>query len=416
MTRESTDDDTTVSGVTWTTLSLDELRAAYWEHVAPRLAADGFDPERAKPTHAWLREHGFRPLVYALRRYHDRSFGTFWREDLGLREASGYDWATDDERTRDALESYLDSQRERGGLSESSIRTLRYRLGRYVEAYVASNGRGTLVDDAADRPEREAVDACWAAFDRLHAELDGARTKRRIHGVVEGWYDHLVRRKWVRVNPAAGVDSEFRWRPDDGDNPRLSAAHVRALYAASEDRTERLLVLALCAWGLRSGEVAALHARNLVLDDDPFLDFDRRKNGPGQVSLLYGADVLRARVDDAGDDWNGYLFPSSRSQTGHVSRQTLLNWFDALVDRAGLPDRIGGEKPVPGMGRRFWYDAYSSSLSVILDELEAVAAEQGSSSAEVILTNYLSEERLRRLRRDHMRGRLAEAFEGGERS
>jgi len=85
------------------------------------------------------------------------------------------------------------------------------------------------------------------------------------------------------------------------------------LYDAADRDRECLLVLALCAWGLRSGEVAALHRSNVVLEDDsaegPYLDFDNRKNGPGKVSLLYGVPELEDRLVALGnrDDWNGYL-------------------------------------------------------------------------------------------------------------
>jgi len=41
-----------------------------------------------------------------------------------------------------------------------------------------------------------------------------------------------------------------------------------------------------------------------------------------------------------------------------------------------------------------------------------VAEDQGSASSEVVYQNYLSEERRRKLRREAMRGRLQEAFDG----
>ena len=68
--------------VSWTLLDLDELVDAYWAVVAPVMETDGLDPKREKPTHSWLRDHGFRPLLYALREYHDRTFAEVWREDL----------------------------------------------------------------------------------------------------------------------------------------------------------------------------------------------------------------------------------------------------------------------------------------------------------------------------------------------
>lgn len=419
-------EQTRVEDVPWTLLDREELVDAYWSVVAPAMEADGLDPTSEKPTHAWLREHDFRPLLYALREYHDSTFGDFWSDDLGLEpEETGFDWATDHERTIDALESFLTSRRERKGLADSSIDTLRYRLNRYVRAFRDENGTDDLVTPVArdsETPPYEAVDACWAAFDRLHDDLDGGQTKRRIHLAVSNWYAHLLRRKWAAVNPANGLDDEFDWSTanggtDKGDTPCLDAAHVRALYDAATDDEERLLVLALCAWGLRPSEVARLHARQFVLDPDdgvPYIAFDERKNGPGEVSLLYGRETLEARLaaTDGDDDWEGYLFPSPSASGGPISRWTVWNRFGRLADRAGLPDEIDGETPSPKMGRRFWYDAYSSSLEVVLGSLDEIAAEQGSASADVVLQNYLSDARARTLRREYMREQLAAVFEG----
>jgi site-specific recombinase XerD len=419
-----------IDDVPWTLLDLDELVDAYRSVVAPLLRADGVDPTSEKPTHQWLRGHDLRPLLYALREHHDETFSEFWTEHLatdrpngGNSQSAAY-WSTDDGRTVDALESFLESRRDRKGLAESSIDTLRYRLDRYVRAYVDATGTGDLLTPVArdsDAPAYEAVDACWAAFDALHDQLDGNQTKRRIHLAVSNWYAHLVRRKLAGVNPAEGLDDEFDWsqsadRSDSG-TPCLSSAHVRSLYGAAADQEEQLLVLALCAWGLRPNEVASLHASQFVLDvpvgDVPYVEFDDRKNGPGEVSLLYGTDVLESRIATGVDDesWNGYLFPSPHASRDHVSRWTVWNRFDQLADRAGLPDKVDGVPPAPKMGRRYWYDAYSSSLDVVLESLDEIAAEQGSSSPAVVLRNYLSESRVRDLRREHMRDQLADAFE-----
>ena len=220
----------------------------------------------------------------------------------------------------------------------------------------------------------------------------------------------------------SGLDDEYRWSrrvntsEESPANPALDPTHVQALYAATRTSAERLLVVALCAWGLRSGEVAALHRSQLVFEpgaEVPHIAFEERKNGPGEVSLLFGRGVAEERIVELGDreEWNGYLFPSKRSAAGHITRQTVLNRFDELARRADLPDEIAGQKPVPQMGRRFWYDSYSATQEAILAEIGEIAAEQGSASAEVVLREYLSTERRRTLRREHMRERLAVAFE-----
>ena len=123
-----------IDDISWTVLTLEELAAAYWSAVAPALEADGMDPSSDRPSHSWLSENGFRGLIYALREYHDRSFGEFWRDDLALGDDS-YDWGTDDDQTVELLESYVQGRIQRSGIADSTAqkshvqtRTVRSRL------------------------------------------------------------------------------------------------------------------------------------------------------------------------------------------------------------------------------------------------------------------------------------------------
>jgi len=408
------------AAVRWTDRDLGDMQQYFWRHVAPDAAGDGIDVEATKPTHDWLDAREHRPFVAALRRHHDQSFGEFWAEYVAADAAEGYDWATDDDATVDALEHFLDRRESRYGLSESSVDTLRYRLNAYLDAFAAANGHVALLDPVArdaDAPAYRAVDEVFAAFDHLNESSDLApSTIERIATVVDAFYGHLVSRRLAATNPASGLDSEFKWNSGtSGGTPALDTAHVRALVDAAESAREDLLVVALAAWGLRANEVASLHRDQVVRDtaDVPRVEFESRKNGPGSVSLLYGMDALDDRLAELADHdaWNGYLFPSPQSDAGHVTRQTVWRQFRALADRADLPDEIDGERPSPQLCRRFWYDRYSETLEAVVAGLEGVAADQGSADPSVVLQNYLSEDRARQLRRDAMREKLAAAFE-----
>ena len=414
-------------GVRWTSCSLEDFTALYWDEIAPCLEAEGIDPRGEKPTHQWFRDHDARSFLAALRRHHDRSFGEFWNEDLDLGDdEEGYTWATTDDATIDALEQFLNRRKSRYSLASSSVDALRTRLNLYVRAYLEANGTDDLltpIQRDRENPAYEAVDAVYAAFDWLNegAEREySAQTLQRVRRVVDAWYQHLVGRRVASMNPASGLYDEFKWEVEDSSTPSLSANHIRKLMQTSETTREQLLVVALAGWGLRASEVAALHVsqfhRDVPGDDVPFITFESRKNGPGEVSLLYGMDVLDSRIDELAHDetWTGYLFPSSQGETPYVTRDTIRNWFQNLALEACLPERIEGERPSPQLCRRFWYDTYSAVLEGVLEGVDEIAAEQGSSDPRVVMENYLSNSRSRQVRREFMRDQLDEAF--GERT
>jgi len=187
------------------------------------------------------------------------------------------------------------------------------------------------------------------------------------------------------VNPADGLDDEFDWSngdDDDTDTPCLATEHVRALYNAADDQENRLLVLALCAWGLRPNEVASLRVRQFVLDistdEVPYITFEERKNGPGEVSLLYGKEVLEDRIAMFADHEGGMAI-CFRRHTPQAARfpggQSGIALPNSLSKRVCLTKLVVYPLAKDG-GRRFWYDAYSSSLDVVLGSLDEIAAEQ----------------------------------------
>jgi len=154
---------------------------------------------------------------------------------------------------------------------------------------------------------------------------------------------------------------------------------------ASGTTREELLVVALAGWGLRASEVAALHIsqfqRNVPEDDVPSSRSRVARTDPARCLFCTVWACSTPRIDELADDetWTGYLFPSSRGETPHVTRDTIRNWFQNLASGADLPDRIEGERPSPQLCRRFWYDTYTAVLEGVLEGVDEIAAEQGSS-------------------------------------
>jgi len=398
--------------VPWSLLSEPQLADAYGAVVEPALRREGRNPATDKPTYEWLSNNGFRGLIYALKTYHDTTFGEFWTGTLDYgEEDSGYEWGIKHEETRDSFLEYLDAKQAAANeWTESTRETVRYRLARYARSYRERHGTDDLiapVSPESDISETEAVDWCRETFSYMSGEYADP-TIARVHDAIRQWYSWLVERRIASFNPTNGAEDWFGWSRSSATDPvALQPDHVQAMFNTAVRSRDKMMLVALAAWGLRAGEVAALHEDQLHLDgENPSIEFEQRKNGPGTVSIVYGLEVARRHCERV----DGYLFPSERSKTSHVYGSTIANWFHDLADRAGVPEEIDGVERKPHMGRRFWYDAYSQTTKELLAHVQEIAAEQGSASARVVFDDYLTDERKRELRREFMREKLSEAF------
>lgn len=404
--------------INWSHHDLDGLEQLYWDEIAPALRRDGRDPH-TRPSHQTLADLGYAGIAYTLREHHGLTLKQFFMSVVDLDDPTasaatdGYYWDIGHEETRDELESYVRILDRRQNLAESTVSTKQSQLAKYARTYYDLHGTADLLGDLRDADARPAeTDRCYAVLDVFDDELGSDAAKLKYLGTVRDWYDRLVARGKATYNPLEHADREFRWEREEPDNQPLTAPDVRSLYETADSLEDRLLVVALAGWGLRSGEVARLHQRQFIgLDsDDPHLAFDERKNGPSEVTILYGVDVLADRLDELANrsEWNGYLFPSRQSDSGYIHPDTVRRRFRRLCEDAGVGVDAGKTKP--HAARRFWYSTYRDAVGNLLSDLEGIAADQGSASAEVVARNYLSEEEIRHARREAMREALAEAF------
>ncbi|ELY48815.1 tyrosine-type recombinase/integrase [Natronolimnohabitans innermongolicus] len=422
MTETETEFESETDRIRWSHMSLADLETFWNARIEPALRDAGHDLED-RPTYQDLLEVGYGGIQYTLREHHDLTLSAFC-ERVGYVDAddeSGYRWGIDDEATLEELESYVDTlRRRRRELSDATVETRRSRLATYVRTYSRVHGDAALVDRADDPAlHADEIRRALAVFDELDRDLESDESKLRYLESVDQFYRHRMRRKTAAYNPVESIDEEYGWQRKRRDNPPLSASDVRALNAAAGSLAERVMVLALCGWGLRRGEVARLAHGQLALEgDDPHIAFEDRKNvavddDQVTVPIIYGRETIADRVAQLGtreDGWNGYVFPSSRSATGHVTPKTIAARFERLAERADVTVR--GETPTPQYGRRFWYTTYRTAIRELLEnELQFIADEQGSSDPMVVFRNYFSEDERRRLARDVMRDRLADAFD-----
>ncbi|APW97958.1 integrase [Halobiforma lacisalsi AJ5] len=402
--------------IRWSRMSLEELQSFWAEKIEPDLERSGVDLTE-RPSYRQVADAGYSGIAYALREHHDMTLTDFLAT-VGYEEpesSASYQWGIEDESTIDELESYLETLERRRQLATSTVQTKQSRLATYARIYREVHEEANLVDRAADPAnESDEIRRALVVFDELNYELGTDASKLRYLSDVGQFYEHLERRAKAAFNPVERIDEEYNWSREEPDNAALTGRQVSRLDDAADSQSEELVVLALCAWGLRRNEVAALHTSQLVLEgDDPHIAFgDERKNGPGTVALIYGTSKLAARIEQLDEDsgWSGYLFPSSRSASGHITGETVQARFQRLAEDAGV--RVQGDLPTSKMGRRFWYTTYNQAMKNLRENLDVIAAEQGSSDSSVVMKNYLSEEERRQYRREFMREQLAEVFEG----
>lgn len=396
----------------WSRKSLAELVDFYEREIARERQLEGYDPNQDIPSYQWLVEHGYSGLQYAVREHHEMTLSEFFEQAVGLGDGVSSDslsWPIDNEQMIEYLEQYFRSQ-QRGSAAESTLQSKRSRLGQFLRHYENLHGTAAIVSritDVADQPEE--IQRVTAVFDVLDEELESNDSKRRYRSDIDDLYSWLVDRGYGAFNP---VRYDHEWDVAKRDNPALAPVQVGSLAAATENTEERLIALGLCAWGLRRSELANLHVENVNLQaESPYLSFDTRKNGPGTVALIYGQDILEDRIAQLSDRqrWDGYLFPSPDARRDYVTGETLNRRFKSIAARADV--RVRGELPTSKMGRRFWYSAYADAVETVIERLQNVAHEQGSSDPMVVFRNYLSEEKRREYLREAMRDRLAEAFE-----
>ena len=403
----------------WSRQSLEELEQTYWDRIAPARERDGHDSTETRPSYDWLTDHGFSGLAYALREHHDLTVKQFFVDVVGLPdgEPQGFEWNIGNEQTREWLEKFVNSRMRRveeGKRTRSTVTTKRSRLATYARAFESIHGAADLVEEAKD-PAREAdaYDRALTVFRELQLDAESEASVVRYHEAVEEWYEFLANRRVATYNPVTGIEGKhgLDLSRESREKPALTADQVGRIYAVAGDTAEQLLVIALAGFGLRRSEVAGLHISQLSLGEDPYIAFDERKNGPGEVSILYGEDALVDRIDELDTEgWTGYLFPSRASSTGHITGETINNRFQRLSERAGV--RLEDEAPTSHACRRFWYRSYQSAMSGLLEAMTEAAADQGSASAEVVVQEYLDEESRREYRQQAMRRELAAAFEG----
>jgi hypothetical protein len=173
-----------------------------------------------------------------------------------------------------------------------------------------------------------------------------------------------------------------------------------------------MILLVFAGLGFRCSDVKKFDARNGVhLDrDDPVIEFEERKNGPGIVSVLVGTDLLKYHIGRLSRDpqWNGKLFTSDEADSG----SRCYRWFKPrLVEicEAASVTPPSGDTPTLGDFRNFWYNEFTGAAAEFLNITDLAANAQGSSVTSIVSKHYLTAKRSRKHVLQHSGERLGRA-------
>lgn len=213
-------------------------------------------------------------------------------------------------------------------------------------------------------------------LERFRAALEAGyapRTVARRLSAVSSWLRWLVELGELDVNRADAVRRP-RIGKTEGATAALTIREVRALLAAADDPSERLLVSLLATTGMRVSEACGLDLDDLRTVSGVCVAMIQPKGGGGDARPVPLPDSVCALVDEIRQERNSGPLLVGRWTPG-MSRQTAARALDRLGHAAG----IGHVHP-----HQLRATAITESLraGVPLDETAALV---GHSSVEITL-------------------------------
>ncbi len=414
MTKGSTDDpDGTDTYQDWSH-SLTALQEI-GEEILEEWRNDNPHSPRHYPAVRWLTDNGYSHLRWILRTKHNMGTPEFFVLLTSSGGDTGYEWHIDDVATIGLAKNYLQDQIECRDWANETKRTTRSRLNISLRRFSEKYGDAAVVAHANDpNRQQELYDSFKEIIKDLRNDLSSDESALKYLRDTHRFFEWLERSSRIEYDPMEGIESEFRWNIDPDPTP-LTDSQVRKLWDSAQTDEERILVIGYCIWGVRTKELPAVHVDQLHLNpSDPVIQFEDgdRKNGCGEVSLLFGLDSLANLVDKRRrqPDWNGHLFPSQKDNRSFLCAKQARKKFKDLCRRANVT--IDSSVATPKHGRSFYYNVMADAETDILEMAARIADEQGAKDPSSVRDYYLTPERRQRYRRIFFRSHIREVLPG----
>lgn len=396
--------------------------------IREHLREDNLDPTRL-PSYEYLNAKGLetRGLSKAVQRHYgeDMTLHQFLRQQ-GFGYAENGDWPTTHEETIKHLNGYRQSRRERNNDADTTLSTLDSALREILRTVQDVHTTDNLLEFARydTETERQRCNTqIEEVIDILTETLSDPAAQNYIRYLRE-FYEYLKPRTRIDHNPVKQVDWQYDFDSStNSDVQPLTTSQTTTLWqtlkqlphrhdltASVNNLAERhglhkwqvfmmtLLVLGIGV-GLRTSEYIRTNCReDWVLADNPHIEVPDRKNLPGEVPILVGAEFLEAFCDYmeiTREDWNGKPFPSPQTASGSRSGNTLNNWFAALCEEADVRLSDGSHPTLQNL-RQTWHERYQDVLVQHNVHAKLVADEAGTQNEDIVKHNYRTDAQERR--------------------
>jgi len=357
--------------------------------------------------------------------------------DQGFGVRTNGKWPTEDEETIQSLEYYINSAQKRRDWSDNTIDSVESVINKVYEAIREESLDIELLDLGVYHSDNERVDNIQYAITIIeYMDRDLAdSTMGNYPRYFEEYYNIVKNKYHINLNPVTEALDEFEWYRSKNEPQPVTEAQLNDLWntlnALDECPVEgydldqwrlwmKMLLVFLIAVGPRSSEVEQLDVRTkLHFGDDPYVEFDERKNlrrneGPDKVPIMMGAKLLELYVDYIKSiDGNGKLIPSPQSASGSRRASTLNNWLATLCKIADV--RLGdGSFPTIQNFRQFWKTLYKRALHENREQIKFVSEEGGTKTPGVDEGNYLDNVKNRNHVRELGRQYFSDVLDLGE--
>lgn len=335
-------------------------------------------------------------------------------------------YVTEDVRTIQSIEYFIDSL-NRSDWSETTIDAVKSAIRKANKIIEQIDAQYTLLDLGrydTDSERTSKIQCALAIIESMCEDLDDG-TVINYTFYLSQYYLRVENNYPITHNPINQALQEFSFQRPKTDPSPVSADQIEQLWTVLDNLTEcpygryelaewktwmKILIVFILAVGPRSGEITSLDVQSqLHFGDDPHIVFSERKNLTADVDavtvpIMTGESFLKLAVEYLAEiNSGGALIPSSQSEGGCRTANTLNNWLGRLSEIANV--RINDEYPTIQNFRQMWKTQYRKALHENMEYIKFITEEDKKEAPRIDKDDYIdnvaNRKHVRSLGRNH---------------